>query len=39
MTENAPEIFIQSAIEALKTADILVNCAAGYEFAPLLDRV
>lgn len=37
MTENAPELFIQSAIDTFKTADILVSCAADYEYAPLLD--
>ena len=37
LESNAPESFISAAIEALKTPDILVNCAAAYEYAPLLD--
>jgi NAD(P)-dependent dehydrogenase (short-subunit alcohol dehydrogenase family) len=35
--EDAPEKFLQSAIEKLKTVDILVNCAAAYERGTLLD--
>ncbi len=37
MEKNAPEALISSAILALKTPDILVNCAAAYEYSLLLD--
>src|SRR3989338_7961771 len=35
--KDAPEKFLKSAIEQLKTADILVNCAAAYERGALLE--
>ena len=34
---DAPEKFIQSAIEKLETVDILINCAAAYERSSLLE--
>ena len=35
--EGAPQKFLKSAIEKLKSADILVNCAAAYERGALLE--
>lgn len=33
---NAPELFLKSAISEFNTIDILVNCAAAYDRGPLL---
>lgn len=34
---NAPEDFLRLALQKLNQADILINCAAAYERAPLLE--
>ncbi len=34
---NAPEIFLKSAIGTFHTIDILVNCAAAYDRGPMLE--
>lgn len=35
--ENAPELFLETAIKSFGEIDILVNCAAAYDRGPLLE--
>ncbi len=37
MEDDGPEKFIADAMTELKSADILVSCAAAYEYAPFLE--